>query len=246
MRFLIWFTVLMVWPVQADPQQLDKLVAQWVQLAQQQNALQTQWQQRQGILRQQLALLEAEHRELSALVQQDDVSSDEISQQRLALTEQQTQLEAQQQVVASGLSQTEKLIQRLLPQLPPPLKQQWDKELAALADKDSHSEKLEQHLNMLATLQRFNQRLAVQEADMQLVDGQKMRVQQVYLGTSLGWYVSQDGKYWGQGISTPAGWQWQAQSPTVKPEIIQALLTSMRNASQASLIELPYQMPDKS
>ncbi|GAA6185310.1 DUF3450 family protein [Aliiglaciecola sp. NS0011-25] len=225
--------------VVATPTDLDKLVQQWVQLEQQINNVKASWRERKPLLNQQLQLLKAENQSLSAFLVEDTADTDELDKRRLALLRQQTELEQTQNTISSQLQKVEQILLRIHPQLPPPLKQQWDTELALLTSMTDNSERVGKQLYLLDSMQKYNHRIVTHQTSMTFANQVEVQVEQVFLGTSKGWYVSQDGQYWGSGHSSPGGWQWQHQEKDLSPSILLDLVKAIKNVSQAQLIRLP-------
>tara|TARA_R110002167_G_scaffold361999_1_gene580808 strand:+ start:6558 stop:7259 length:702 start_codon:yes stop_codon:yes gene_type:complete len=224
---------------QSNELEIDKLAKQWVQLAQQNNEIKQQWRLRKPVLQQQLQLLKAEKDRLTVLLNQDDDVSNDMQQERFTLLQQQTEFESTQDNLTAILDKTQQRLITLYPQLPPPLKIRWDTELALLQTFKDNSERLEKQLFLLDSLAGYNQRIAVHQANMTFDDGQEVHVKQIYLGTYLGWYVSQNGQYWGSGKSTSAGWQWQHQSKQITSQQLLDLIAATEDFSHAELIRLP-------
>jgi hypothetical protein len=240
MRVLIFICYLCL-PLMAKSNglEIDELAKQWVQLAQQNNQVKQQWRLRQPILQQQLQLLKAEKDKLTALLNQDDDVSGEMQQERFTLLAQQTQFEATQDKLSVILDKTQQRLITLYPQLPPPLKSRWDTEITLLQTLKDNSERLKKQLFLLDSVASYNQRIAVHQANMTFDDGQEVQVKQIYLGAYLGWYVSQNGQYWGSGKSTSDGWQWQHQSKTITSQQLLDLIAATQDFSHAELIRLP-------
>jgi hypothetical protein len=224
---------------QSNELEIDKLAKQWVQLAQQNNEIKQQWRLRKPVLQQQLQLLKAEKDRLTVLLNQDDNVSNDMQQERFTLLQQQTEFESTQDNLTATLDKTLQRLITLYPQLPPPLKIRWDTELALLQTFKDNSERLEKQLFLLDSLAGYNQRIAVHQANMTFDDGQELQVKQIYLGTYLGWYVSQNGQYWGSGKSTSAGWQWQHQSKQITSQQLLDLIAATEDFSHAELMRLP-------
>lgn len=240
MRTLIWAACLFLPLVaRSSTVEIDKLVKQWVQLGQQTSEIKQQWRLRKPVLIQQLQLLKAEKVSLTALLNQDEGANDDIQQQRIALLQQQTQLESTQNNLTTVLDKTQQSLITLYPQLPPPLKSLWDSEIVLLQGLKSNSERMEKQLFLLDSLSRYNQRIATHQVSMIFNDELEIQVKQVYLGTHLGWYVSQNGEYWGSGKSTVNGWQWQHQSDLISPQELLDLIAATEDFSHASLVRLP-------
>lgn len=240
MRVLIFICYLCLpFMAKSNGLEIDRLAKQWVQLAQQNNHVKQQWRVRKPILQQQLQLLKAERDKLTSLLNQDDDVSDDMQQQRFTLLAQQTQFEVTQDNLSVVLDKTQQRLITLYPQLPPPLKTRWDTEITLLHTLQDNSERLEKQLFLLDSVASYNQRIAVHQANMTFDDGQEVLVKQIYLGAYLGWYVSQNGQYWGSGKSTSDGWQWQHQSKTITAQQLLALIAATQDFSHAELVRLP-------
>ncbi|MEP4889117.1 MAG: DUF3450 family protein [Aliiglaciecola sp.] len=240
MRVLVFNTCwLFCCTASASPSDLDKLTQQWVQLEQQISTIKANWQERKPLLKQQLQLLKAQSHTLNTLLAEDLEDTDEIDKQRLALLKQQTELEQTQAGVSIQLANVKQHLLRIYPQLPPPLKQQWETELVLLTSLTDNNERLEKQLFLLDSMQKYNNRIVTYQTSMTFDNQVEVQVEQVYLGTSKGWYVSQDGQFWGSGYSSPRGWQWQHQGTDLSPSILLDFVKAIENVNQAQLIRLP-------
>ncbi|WP_226992157.1 DUF3450 family protein [Aliiglaciecola lipolytica] len=229
----------------AVPTDLDKLVNRWVQLEQQISTLNANWRERKPLLEQQLQLLKAENKTLSAMMQDDTTHNDEIDERRLALLSQQTELEKTQNRLSSQLEKVQQLLIGIYPQLPPPLQQQWETELLVLDSLSENGERLEKQLYLLDSMQKYNQRIVTHQTSMTFENHMEVQVEQVFLGTSRGWYVSLDGRFWGSGHSSPSGWVWQAQPTSVNADALLDFVTAIKNVNQAKLVSLPIVLGSK-
>ena len=105
-------------------------------------------------------------------------------------------------------------IASIMARLPEPLAQHWQKSLTKLHTSDeqgSNSEVLETYLTVLKSLEDFQGKVTLHQSLME-VDGQKILVDQVYLGVGQGWYVSRDGELAGIGHAGDESWQWRASN----------------------------------
>ena len=75
-----------------------------------------------------------------------------------------------------------------------------------IEEAENNSEKLEKQLALAAQLQGVNQRVSINVTTMLLPDEQEVEVSQFFIGVSHGWYVSNDGHFWGSGSSQLDGW----------------------------------------
>lgn len=225
----------------SPPQQLDSLVQQWLTLEQQHSQLQNDWQLRKQSLQQGISLLQAELKQLTQLQENNARQHDAVDEKRAALLAQQQQLEQQQQQAERYIDALLSQVSAMQAQLPPPLQQQWQQELASLADNAESSLKLQRSLGLLSKLAEFQQRLTLDEMTLTTDDGVQVRVRQLYLGVSQAWFSSADGSYAGLGFARATGWHWQFDHTLDGKQVLQAIAMVEKRA-QAELIALPVHL----
>ncbi|MBV1910646.1 MAG: DUF3450 domain-containing protein [Kangiellaceae bacterium] len=109
----------------------------------------------------------------------------------------------------------------------------------------SNSEKLDKLLSLLNKINQFEQRVALHQTTMQLTGSKnqgetiEVQVDQVYLGTSQGWYISKDGRFWGAGNSGKQGWQWRHQDTDVDVSELRQTVKMLTDPASATLVSLP-------
>ena len=224
--------------------QIDQLMRQWSELEQQRNRLETQWRSREAILQQQSDLLDTERKTLLAVLEQDSSQQSESEQERTELLARQIQLEQEQQSVSHAVGLFLQAVLDLHEQLPPPLQTTWQETLStAQAEQEDVSQQLELVLRLLAQAETFNQRIALYQ-DVMTFGSVEVKVHQVYLGLSRGWYVDAAGQYSGFGYSSPAGWQWQTGSDAspLDPDAVLQVVHMLQQPGQATLTGLPVQL----
>jgi hypothetical protein len=216
---------------------LQKLLLDWTALERQQDILKSNWRRQQPILEQQLFLLSREEEELRALLATTADSRDEVESKRLELLQEQTALEQQQQQVQQSLDLAVANVERLYPLLPPPLAEDWQGRMADLRSALlSDSERLQVVVELLTSLHEFQQGITRHETVMELDDGARYLVRQVYLGASQGWYLSADGSRAGYGTSTAAGWHWQSGFDSAR---VAQLLDVLDGRQPPALLAMP-------
>lgn len=226
---------------QPSAQQLDALVQQWLALEQQQLNQQKDWQLRKQSLQQGISLLQAEIKQLQQLQTQNTQQHNAVDEQRTALLAQQQQLEQQQQQGAEFIDTLLLQVSSMQSQLPPPLQQLWQQELASLPEQAEPSVTLQRALLLLSKLAEFQHRLSLDEMTLTTDQGQPVRVRQLYLGASQAWFSSADGSYAGIGLPDSNGWHWQFDSNIAGVHVLQAIAMVEKKA-QAELISLPIQL----
>lgn len=266
---VIFIVILQVNAANTNATELDDLVTQWTQLEQQYSEIDNRWQENKPLLEQQLRLFKEERKLLEGTLEQHVTANDEVEKERFDLLQQQTQMEEIQQLMEFELTKISSVLVNIHQQLPPPLKQQWDADIALLSGaKESssphhlietdtlkqamsllnNSEKLETLLNLLNSVEQFEQRVGLHQTTMQVVGHLseskvvEIQVDQVYLGLSQGWYISKDGKYWGTGNSQLQGWQWQHQSADVEVSELRQTVKMLTDPAVAALVTLPIKL----
>lgn len=189
-----------------------ELMQQWLDLESQKGKLQLSWQANEQALKNQLSLLKQEKQALNALLKTANAARSEVDTKRLALTEQQLAFEKNQQTVDAALKNAHLFVKRITPLLPPPLQNDWQTKTTQIEKTElPNSEKLERLLSMYKAADEFNQRIAIHNTNMRLPssEGESERlVNQIYLGLSQAWYISDDGEFYGIGRVEQSGWQW--------------------------------------
>lgn len=215
----------------------EHLVTQWIALEKQNTQLKSEWQDTQQLLKQRIALLKQEQKQLTALTSNHSHQMDEVTQQRQKLLTLQTSMEQTQAHLSSWLNKEYAQIRNIHPQLPPPLANSWQTTLSNL-DKENVSKRLESLLSLYQSFDEFNQRVSTQQATITDENGQKKMVQQLFLGVARGWYLTLDGSKAVSGQPTASGWQWLHQRP-VEAQQVKNALAMLAHKQEAKLVTLP-------
>ena len=247
------FTMLSFDVLATSNQTLTELMDQWLSIESQKGQLQRNWTIQKRSLEQKLSLLKTEKAVLKSLLTQSSHEKSELDTQRLDLVKQQNTLEQAQQIVSNQLQQTSNVAFALLPQLPPPLQVVWQEKLMLLKQNVSSSEKLERLLTTFTLVSEFDERIALNRTSMAIPINndtvQNVLVTQVYLGLSQGWYISDDGHFYGYGRSNLSGWTWwhnenadKALEQTLNAQGLLHLIDIMQNPTKASFLSLPIKI----
>jgi hypothetical protein len=149
-------------------------------------------------------------------------------------------MESKQSSLTTWLNNEYIHINNILPQLPPPLANSWQKTLNELDDKNL-SKRLESLLSLYQSYHEFDQRVSTQQATIIDGNGQEKMVKQLFLGASRGWYLTLDGQTAIAGVPTPQGWQWQHQTPIPSKNIKDAF-AMLEHKIEAKLTTLPMSL----
>jgi TolA-binding protein len=193
-----------------DPiREIDSLTQQWTGLQHQKDLLRAEWRTQEPILEQQLALIEREIAELNTLLEATAAQQDDVEQRRLEMLQEQTRYEEEAAALETSLAQASLGLRSLQSDLPPPLEETWDEELARLDNPvETATERFRKLLELLGQLDDFDAKVTLNEAVMTLGDGTEHVVKQVYLGLSHGWYVTADQRFAAAGQPGADGWAW--------------------------------------
>lgn len=225
----------------ADPvQQIDALTEQWTSLEHQRDLVRSDWRAQKPVLEQQLALLEREIAELTALLEETAKQQDDVEQRRLELLEEQTRLEEESAALEASLGRASLALHSLERGLPPPLAGAWDEELARLDNPlDSVSERFRKLVELLGQLDDFDAKVTLNEAVMTLGDGREHVVKQVYLGLSHGWYVTADRRFAASGTAGADGWAW---TPVTDAAPIAKIVDVLEQRVTPDLVSIAFEL----
>ena len=237
-----------------ETKSLDELMSDWLSLESQKGKLQTDWDQRKEQLTQRLALYSEEEKALEDVIAKNSASKSDVDQKRKALVDTQTQLESEQKALRDKMNSAIQAAQATLVRLPPPLKLQWQEKMDALTQSDGNdSEKLDDLLSLFKMLDDFNARVAINRVPMKIPDDNgadaRVMVTQIFLGVSQGWYVSEDGKYFGYGKALPLGWRWwngadaeKELGQSIDATTLLKVLSILKNPTTATYLSLPVKL----
>lgn len=259
MRCLFLCALLFAFPVYAQklpgesPEKLQDLMDDWISLESQTGSLQMAWRERKESLTRRSKLFDEEKLALRKVIDSASNVTDDVNQRRLELLTEQQRLEAEQLKVDQVIAQAVPKLHQLRDRLPPPVQEEWAEKLAMLSQSDtSNSEKLERIFNLLNAAEEFNERVAMHESSMEIVQAgtsKQVLVTQIYLGVAQGWYVSNDGSAYGYGKSTPEGWRWWHGSNAsaelgrqLHPSEILSLKAMLENPTTANYLSLPIKI----
>ena len=241
-------------PYSSASPKIDQLVEKWINLESQRGMLDASWQERKVILDQQLKLYNKEKQTLEEVINQNKSNETEVDKERLAITQQQTELENTQAKIVEQSRQALHKMKTLAPNLPPPLQTLWQEKFAELEKSTpKNSELLDSVLALLKDVYDFQNRLALHKSKLNVTSetssNKEVLVSQLYFGISHGWYVSDSGEFFGYGQATPQGWKWwhnneveQVFENKFAAEDILAAINIMKNPQKAQFMSLPLQL----
>lgn len=229
-------------PVLAQtPDQVDRLTEQWLSIESQTSHLQSSWETQQPVLKQRMDLLQAEKKQLQALMKQSGSSEDNVDSRRAELLDEQNQLEQQQAALTRSLAQLASKLEEIAPLLPPVLAMTWQDEQNTLDSAPATSQQLQVALAQLSALAEFEQRISVHEGVVSNDAGQEILVKQLYLGAGFAWFTSRDAQQVGWGRASDDGWSWHFDT-NIDAEKITKAIDIFEKRATAELVHLPIQL----
>lgn len=221
---------------------IDNLTQQWLDIEKQSQQLATHWQLSKPTLKQRIQLLEAEKSQLISVLSESQTKERGVEKKREALLAQQNAIEAQQTKLVTALSTLTRNVAAIKSQLPEILVSQWEKESATLSSNPSASEQLQVTLAQLDALQKFNSKVTVHEALMQVTDKQRIWVKQLFLGNKVAWFSNANGDYFGVGHVQNGQWIWTFKQESESPDFsreIQSAIAMYEKQKAPDFVSLP-------
>lgn len=256
MKRIIWMFIVVVpgFALAESAIKSTQLMDDWLNLEIQKGQLQSSWSQREQDLEQRLSLLDVELRRLNDVAAQRVEAANDVDQKRSEFLQKQERLEQEQALMAAQLQRTHLRIKSLMPRLPPPLQSEWQTQIDLAAEESaSNSEKLERLLALFKMAEEFDGRVALHRGELNMDtkgdDAVVVQVNQIYLGLSQGWYISDDGRLYGYGRAAPQGWQWwhgeaadAELGGTLHPAQINQVYRMLQNPTTADFVALPVKI----
>lgn len=232
----------------------EKLMDDWLNLEIQKGQLEASWSQREQDIEQRLSLMDLELQKLNEVATKRVEVTSDVDQRRSELLQKQEILEKEQSLLKAQLKEAERYIKRQFPRLPPPLQAEWKTQLDQFSLEElSNSEALERILALVKMAEEFNNRVALHRGELEIAhpseDPLVVQVNQIFLGISQGWYVSDDGKMYGYGRSTAEGWRWwhsddadRELGQAVDAKLISRVHRMLQNPTTAEFVALPVKI----
>jgi hypothetical protein len=108
----------------------------------------------------------------------------------------------------------------------------------------SLNKRLNTMLTILAEAERFNQAVQTFSGRSMAVDGERLLLDVVYFGLSLGYAVDEQGTVAFQLIPTALGWTDQRLKPGADTKAVRQLLDVAQRKGEARLVQVPLRMND--
>jgi hypothetical protein len=219
----------------------QSLVGNWLALEKQTSDLKNDWRQTKPILQQRIKLLAAEKKVLTKKLNEKVSQKSTVENKREQLILQQNEAESEQQSIALWLDNQWQKIQNTGTQVAPPLFKSWQQQMSAYSDDLPASERLSLVLLLWKKKKQFDQKVTLVQSVVTTNKGKEILVEQLYLGSGLGWYVSADGTEYALGKSTATGWQWHNPDVDISEQVKQSI-AMYRLDNSAGFIQFPVDM----
>jgi hypothetical protein len=106
--------------------------------------------------------------------------------------------------------------------------------------KESLSARFQNVVGILNELNKFHREITVTSEVRTLGDGRSAEVTVIYVGASIAFYASADGKAAGVGTSTAEGWNWSS-ADALAPDVNKAIAI-LKNETVAEFVQLPLRV----
>lgn len=217
------------------------LVKDWLVLEQQSSALKKDWRQTKPILQQRIKLLTAEKNVLTKQLTKQSSQKSTVENKREQLILQQNEAETEQQKIVLWLNNQWQKIQNTSIQIAPPLLKSWRQQMSSYSENLPASEKLALVLSLWKKKKQFDQKITQVQSVVITKEGKEILVEQLYIGSGLGWYVSADGSEYGLGEAKTSGWQWSKPDTDISQQVKQSI-AMYRLQKEADFISYPLRL----
>lgn len=240
-RRLIFYILLFVQYVQADPAASRELIRQWVKTEHLISEEAAEWKADKKRMQDLLDIYEKELEVLNkGLISLVDLDTGGFIIIDPAPLEIESYAEAKK-VMAAVVVTLKPRVVTLAKQFPKPLRDEIASDLEVLRSKQAlPKQALKSMIEVLNAAGRFNRKTTLSEEVRELEGGKKMIVDVVYLGLCRGYYVTDSGNVAGVGIPTVSGWSWSSD-PSMAKEV-RRIIRIYNQETQPELIKLPVKI----
>jgi hypothetical protein len=203
--------------VPANEQSLEStraILAEWVETQQVISREKEDWQVGKELLEQRIDLIQGEIGALEEKIGLKRQSITEADEKRRALVDENDALKAATASLTAEIALVETKTRNLLERLPDPIRERVTPLARRLPTDPNNSdqslgERFQNVIGILNEVNKFNREITMASEVRTLPDGSTTEVKALYIGVSLGYYVTPDGNAAGVGQPTPEGWSWQ-------------------------------------
>lgn len=228
---------------------LRATIQQWVEVMKSTQVVQQEWKRDKQVLGDSREALDLEIKQLEGeiaaarerIAAVDSGSADKLERKRT--------YEEAREALRVGLDEVEREVSEVIPLLPKELAELAKVE-AAIQDHQRHADgrkeqevslnkRLNTMLTILAEAEKFNQTVQAISGRSMAVDGERLLLDVVYFGLSLGYAVDEAGTVALQLSPTELGWTDRRLAPGKETEAVRELMDVAHRIGEASLVSVP-------
>jgi len=232
----------------ADPgvAEVQAMVRQWIALKQELSRMQTEWQEHEALLTDEMRLLERRRAELKKRLAEQDEKAKGADTGFAALQGRRRALQDTVASLAKSVEIAEQNLRRRQDTLPPLLLEPLQDSLAKLPRKGmaptsaaSLAERLQLIFGIYAQLQQLTRSVHVGRMVLTTPDNRQAEMEVVFIGLAMAYAVSADDTRAAVGCPSEETWTWHWRRE-LAPAVRQ-LLSCYRKQSPAAFVNLPVQ-----
>jgi hypothetical protein len=200
------------------------------------------WALAQEVLNERIDLVQREIDAQRAKIFEAETSTAEVDQKWVKMHEENEDLREATETLSNTLTALEERTQSLLKRLPEPIRvrvRPLSQRIPVSADatKLSLAERFQNLIGILNEVNKFDREITVTSEVHKLPDGTSAEVTALYVGISMGYYVSRNGKAAGVGTAAPDGWVWKPANDNAAQ--VAKAIAILNNEQVASFVKLP-------
>lgn len=220
---------------------------EWVELKKLVSEEESQWRVEKETLNESIELLQKEIEDLGTSIEERQGAANVADQERLDLTEQEESLKQASSVVRDAIGDLERMAVDLVEYLPDSLKGKLKIVTQRIprneneARASSLSVRVMNVIGILTEIEKFNSQITIEES-IQDINGEKIKVDTIYVGFAAGYYV--DGTQSVAGVMAPAKGGWTKTENNELAEAIASAVAMQRREQQPQFVNLPLTIRD--
>jgi predicted nucleic acid-binding Zn-ribbon protein len=221
------------------------VLAEWVATQQVISKEKKDWRVGKELLEQRIDLIQGEIRSVEQKISETRSSITEADEKRRDLVDENEALKVAAASLVSEIAVLEGKTRTLLERLPDPVRERVNPLARRLpadpANTDqSLGERYQNVIGILNEVNKFNREITVASELRTMPDGTTAEVQALYVGVSLGYYVTPNGDAAGVGEPTAEGWKW-TPADELAGEITRAIAI-LNNEDIPAYVPLPVKV----
>jgi predicted hydrocarbon binding protein len=230
---------------QSSPSEIRDTLREWVRIESEISSESAHWSAEKQILKDRIALLEAEESKLREEIDTAAASVGELDKKRMEIRVQREALKQAMETIKEPLGKFESSVRKLYASFPVPLQEETQRLFERIPESGHSSglsvtERLQAVVGLLNFADKFNSGVQ-REVEIRSIDGKQVEVQTLYFGMAGAYYADTSGTNAGVGYPSETGWQWQ-ESPE-HAEGIARLIAVYSGSREAAFVPVPVDIP---